>query len=101
MENLIAHIRGELAVPVGPTLGLVGGRVTDNTGLKGSYDFQLEYFGGGFAGGAYQQPSVDSVPPGPDLFTALEKQLGLKLQKIKAQLDVIVIDQIERVPIEN
>jgi uncharacterized protein (TIGR03435 family) len=34
-------------------------------------------------------------------FPGVEKQLGLKLQKIKAQLDVIVIDQIERVPIEN
>ena len=37
----------------------------------------------------------------PDLFTALEKQLGLKLEKSKTQLDVIVIDHMDKQPTEN
>jgi uncharacterized protein (TIGR03435 family) len=39
--------------------------------------------------------------PAPDLFTALEKQLGLKLEKSKISLDVIVIEHIDKVPTEN
>ncbi len=38
---------------------------------------------------------------GPDIFTALEKQLGLKLTKGKAMFDVLVIDRVERIPTGN
>jgi uncharacterized protein (TIGR03435 family) len=38
--------------------------------------------------------SADDAPP--DLFSALEQQLGLRLQKTKASVDVIVIDKIEK-----
>ena len=37
----------------------------------------------------------------PDLFTALEKQLGLKLEKSKTQLDMVVIDHMDRQPTET
>ena len=39
--------------------------------------------------------------PGSTLFVALEKQLGLKLEKKKAGLDVLVIDHVDKVPTEN
>jgi uncharacterized protein (TIGR03435 family) len=64
-------------------------RVIDKTGLKGEYDFTLEY----------QSASTDAT--GPNIFNALEKQLGLHLEKIKLPLDVIVIDHIEKTPEEN
>lgn len=65
--------------------------VVDKTGLTGKYDFRLEYSMAGlpaFAG----QPQAPLDSPAPDLPSALEKQLGLKLEKTKAPLDVLVID---------
>jgi uncharacterized protein (TIGR03435 family) len=79
--------------------------VIDNTGLTQKYDFVLEY-----------TPDLSGVPPPPDaaappvpstsdlvpnLPSALEKQLGLRLTKAKAKLDVIVVDHMEKTPTEN
>jgi uncharacterized protein (TIGR03435 family) len=44
---------------------------------------------------------ADQPDGAPDLFTALEKQLGLKLEKSKTALDVIVIDHMDKQPTEN
>jgi len=82
-------------------------RVVDKTGLAGKYDFNLEFSNAGLRGpggrpfvppsaGEPQQPD-----PAPDLFSALEKQLGLRLEKSKTQLDVIVIDHMDKQPTEN
>jgi uncharacterized protein (TIGR03435 family) len=73
--------------------GTLGGRldrmVIDNTGLTGGYDLTLEWA---------PNPSPDSTEP--SLFTALQEQLGLKLESTKAPVEIIVIDNIER-PSEN
>jgi uncharacterized protein (TIGR03435 family) len=47
--------------------------------------------------------SADGVPsePAPDLASALDQQLGLKLGRRKASLEVLVIDHYDRVPTEN
>jgi uncharacterized protein (TIGR03435 family) len=45
-----------------------------------------------------QLPQID--PDGPSLFTALQEQLGLKLESSRAPVDVVVIDSIDR-PTEN
>jgi uncharacterized protein (TIGR03435 family) len=76
-------------------LRLAGARIADKTGLTGPYDFKLEFSTGVL--------NVDGNPgaPAPDVFTALEKQLGLKLEKTKIQLDVLTIDHIDRRPTEN
>jgi uncharacterized protein (TIGR03435 family) len=74
--------------------------VLDETGLRERYDFTLKWtpdqfqFGG--SGG--QPPAVDAEAP--DLFTAVQQQLGLKLESTKAPVEVLVIDHIER-PSEN
>ena len=61
--------------------------VVDQTGLAGRFDFTLKW-------------SRDSASPdpnaAPDLFTAIQQQLGLKLERVKAPIDVMVIDHIER-----
>ncbi len=78
-----------LASSFGTTPGRV---VIDKTGLKGNYDVTLRYM-----------PRPTSNPPPdepPSLFTALEEQLGLKLQADRAPLRVLVIDHIEK-PTEN
>jgi uncharacterized protein (TIGR03435 family) len=87
----------------------VGRTIVDKTGLAGNYDFTLKWtpddapraMAGGEPGGP---PGIQGAPPpdtsGPSLFTALEEQLGLKLESQKGPVDVIVIDHLE-MPSEN
>ncbi len=76
-------------------------RFVDNTGLDGAYEFTLEFEGSMLPGIVMNGGRVPSVG-GPTLFTALEKQLGLKLVKAKGvPVDVLVIDHVDRVPTEN
>jgi uncharacterized protein (TIGR03435 family) len=80
-------------------LGRTGcSEITDRTGLTGKYDFRLEY-----ATGAARQADLADTPsdPAPDLATALEQQLGLKLVKSPVKLDIVVIDHLDRQPTEN
>jgi len=87
---------------------LVGRSVIDKTELAGNYDFNLKWTPdessmprmGPNAGGPPPQGDAPIDPNGPTLFTALEEQLGLKLQSEKGKVDVIVIDHID-VPTEN
>jgi uncharacterized protein (TIGR03435 family) len=70
--------------------------VIDETGLTGTYDFTLV-----FAPDEYAQPSPGlSRPPvepnGPSLFTALQEQLGLKLESARGPLEMFVIENVER-----
>ena len=78
--------------------------VIDKTGLTGKYDFALEYTPD--LSGLPPPPDAAATPPptsdlGTDLPSALEKQLGLKLTRRRAKLDVIVVDHVERNPTEN
>jgi uncharacterized protein (TIGR03435 family) len=73
--------------------------VLDKTGLTAKYDFDLEFtpdetvFGGVLGKGA-----DDSAKPG--LFTAIQQQLGLRLEATRGLVDVLVINHVER-PSEN
>ncbi|HWC98057.1 MAG TPA: TIGR03435 family protein [Candidatus Sulfopaludibacter sp.] len=93
---------------------LVGKPVIDQTGLKGIYDFTLEYapdsveggpqFAGGgpppgAPGGEGRAPAA--ADPGATVYAAVQQQLGLKLESKKLPLDNVVIDHIEKVPTEN
>jgi|SRR5580658_2592811 uncharacterized protein (TIGR03435 family) len=75
--------------------------VVDKTGLTGHYDFELKWtpdseFGPGRAvTGDGNVPLVPAAPAGPSIFTAVEEQLGLKLEPNKAPIPVLVIDHIE------
>jgi uncharacterized protein (TIGR03435 family) len=74
----------------------VGRPVLDRTGLKGYYDFKLEFApqtGGMMADGGGEAPHTFD---GPSIFTALREQLGLKLGPEKGPVEVFVIDHIER-----
>jgi uncharacterized protein (TIGR03435 family) len=78
----------------------VGRLVQDHTGLTGLFDMRLN-FARPFVigpGGAVPNPDVDS---GPTIFTALQEQLGLKLESRKAAVDVLVIESIERLVVEK
>ena len=64
--------------------------IVDQTGLQGRYDFQLQWTKDESAAAA----TGTDAPPG--LFTAIQEQIGLKLEPAKATADVLVIDHIER-----
>jgi uncharacterized protein (TIGR03435 family) len=85
----------------------LGRLVIDQTGLKGNYDWTLKWTPDQgvpmFKGPDGGEPSADARPPdssGPSIFTALEEQLGLKLESRKGPIETLVIDSIER-PSEN
>jgi uncharacterized protein (TIGR03435 family) len=70
--------------------------VLDQTGLSGRYDFDLEFtpdeteWGGAFAG----HETGDSDKPG--LYTAIQEQLGLKLEATTGPVDTLVIDHVDQ-----
>ena len=88
--------------------GFLGGRlgrpVLERTGLTGKYDFKLEWTpesselsgkGGPEGPGEKGEPG-GADPLGPSLSTALQEQLGLKLESQKAPVETIVIDRVEK-----
>jgi len=66
--------------------------VVDQTGLAGRYDFVLTW--------TPDDSNTDSANQAPGLFTAVQQQLGLKLDPIKGPVDVYVIDHVDK-PSEN
>jgi uncharacterized protein (TIGR03435 family) len=80
------HIESESATMAGLTdkLSRLADRpVVDKTNLAGNYEFRLEW------------------DPDLSLYTAIQEQLGLKLEAQKEPMEVIVIDQIAKLPTEN
>lgn len=81
----------------------IGGRViVDQTGLKGNYDWTLKWSPEhpgplyGAEGGPGPANAAPPDPSGPSLLTALQEQLGLKLETQKGSVEVLVIDHIEK-----
>jgi uncharacterized protein (TIGR03435 family) len=70
--------------------------VVDSTGLKGVFDFTLTW-----------SPEETAATPtnggaaGPSIFTALQEQLGLKLESGKGPVEILVVDHIEKAPTGN
>ncbi len=83
----------------------LGRPVVDKTGLTAKYDFVLEFIpdvgadprAQGFGDGV-NTPAPN--PSGPTIFTAIQEQLGLRLESTKAPVETIVIDRVEK-PSEN
>jgi uncharacterized protein (TIGR03435 family) len=77
--------------------GQLGRMVIDRTGLTGNWDFELTFAPDRPLGAlppGVELPPVD--PNAPTLFTAVQEQLGLKLESTKGPVDVQVIDSVER-----
>ena len=81
MDQLSSRISNQLDVPV-----------VNATGLTGRYDFSLYW------AGETLERTNDS---GPNLFSAIESQLGLKLTRKKVTVTIIVVDHLDRAPTEN
>jgi uncharacterized protein (TIGR03435 family) len=94
MRQLVMMLTAILAV--GPPAGADGRLVVDKTGLSGRFAFDLAWT---------PEQIPDAAPPpgvppidanGPSFFTALQEQLGLKLQPARGPVEVLVIDSVER-----
>ncbi len=83
---------------------MAGQTVQDKTGLTGSYDFTIKYWfvmrtappssEGGPDGQSV--PAAAEPAGGPNLMTAIQQQLGLKMESTKGAVEVVVIDHVER-----
>ena len=81
--------------PIGLFTSIVGGElgrlVIDRTGLEGTWDFEFAYARERRLG------ITDSADTGlPSIFTAIEEQLGLRLESTNAAVQILVIDHVER-----
>jgi uncharacterized protein (TIGR03435 family) len=87
-ESAITNILSGQNAPISLLTTALAGRfkrpVVDQTGLKGSYDFRVEF------------AADDGAPQGPSIYAALQEQLGLKLENTKGPSEVLVIDRVEK-----
>jgi uncharacterized protein (TIGR03435 family) len=85
------------AVPLSSIAEMLAGQlshtVIDKTGLVGDYDFKLRWTPEEQANNTADNGSTDHPP---DLFTALQEQLGLKLESTKGPVTTLVIDHVEQ-----
>ncbi len=96
------------SMPLSQLAGILSQRmgrlVLDHLGLTGNFDFTLTYTPDQLPprapGTASDQPvrvdGIDIDPNGPSLMTALQEQLGLRLESARAPVEVLVIDHVER-----
>jgi uncharacterized protein (TIGR03435 family) len=104
------HLEGRrIAMPqfVNALANMLGRPVIDQTHYEGSFDVHLEFAPEGIApasGGGFGAPSLaadaGSDSSKPSFFTAIQKQMGLRIQADKAPVDILVIDRIEK-PAKN
>jgi uncharacterized protein (TIGR03435 family) len=84
---------------------ILGRPVIDKTGFTGTFDVKLEFSPEGTAFGAgvpgpVAGPQTDADTSRPSIFTALQEQLGLKLESQKGPAEILLIDHAEK-PSEN
>jgi uncharacterized protein (TIGR03435 family) len=75
--------------------GMLERPVEDRTGLNGRYDLKLAW-------NPAELASADSqANERPSLFSAIQEQMGLKLKRITAPVDFVVVDRAQRIPVAN
>ena len=67
--------------------------ILDRTGLTGRYQISLEYL--------TAAPGAVADPTKPSLESALQDQLGLRLESRREPLDAIIVERAEKLPIDN
>jgi uncharacterized protein (TIGR03435 family) len=104
--NWVGRIDGQ-KVPIIQLVANLSGftkrMVLDNTNLGGKYDINLSWFPGPNEfppRPAYLPPTYQPDPNSPPLLTAIQQQLGLKLESQTAPVELLVIDHVEK-PSEN
>jgi bla regulator protein blaR1 len=98
-------VGGSPMTQIATSLAMFAGRIVVNkAGLAGNYDFMLSWTPDQMPGAGQRPPGAPEPPPidpnGPSLFTAVQEQLGLKLDSQRGPVAMLVIDRAER-PTEN
>jgi uncharacterized protein (TIGR03435 family) len=100
--GLISGTQVAMRELTGALTGRLGRPIVDVTGLTAAYDIKLEWTPDQAprppGGGDDRQELSD---PGLSLFTALQDQLGLRLQPQKVPVEVVIVDHVEKTPTEN
>jgi uncharacterized protein (TIGR03435 family) len=95
------EMRGQAMSSLANVLTLLLGRmVVDNTGLTGGFDGDATFSPHGLPGMSTANAPTVAADDAPTLTTALEDQLGLKLESVRAPVRGVVIDRVDR-PTEN
>jgi uncharacterized protein (TIGR03435 family) len=81
--------------------GTLRSPVHDMTGLSGNYEFTLKWTPDDMVPAGAENTSTAPGDRPPSIFTALQEQLGLKLEPRKLPTEIVVVDHVERVPTEN
>jgi uncharacterized protein (TIGR03435 family) len=77
----------------------IGKAVQDRSGLVGNFDVELRWtdeMGESPSGAETQESGVATDAPEPGIFTALQEQLGLRLESAKVPVECLIVDHIER-----
>jgi uncharacterized protein (TIGR03435 family) len=88
----------ELASAIGPRT--LGSPLVDATGLTGKYDYTIFWSTTATDAARRGTPPIDD-PDGPSIFDAVQDQLGLKIEKRKGPVQMLVVDHVEKKPTEN
>ena len=70
--------------------------VVDRTGITGKFDFEMTFLSDRRKGGAAAAPMEDEPNAPPGIFTAIQDQLGLKLEPAKGPVETLVIDKVHK-----
>jgi uncharacterized protein (TIGR03435 family) len=91
----------EKAVEMARAIGArsLDGPLSDETGLTGKYDYTIFWSGPATSAALGFNPPAD--PDGPSIFGAVQEQLGLKIEKRKGPVQMLVVDHIDQKPTEN
>lgn len=90
--------RGTMSQLASMLTGTAGRPVVDKTGLEGVYGYMLTFM----PLDAPAAPALTAAPDAPpDFFTAVQKQLGLKLEPKRDPVEILVVDRADRTPTEN
>ena len=79
----------------------VGRRIVDMTGLGGRYDFSVDFTRESYSGTMRNGAPTGENPSEPQIFQAIQDQLGLKLKAGKGLVDILVVDHFNKIPTEN
>jgi uncharacterized protein (TIGR03435 family) len=90
ITQIVVSVRGTLGMPV-----------QDMTGLSGYYEFSLTWTPEDKVLASADNTSPDPGDRPPSIFTALQEQLGLKLEPRQLPIQITVVDHVEKVPTEN
>jgi uncharacterized protein (TIGR03435 family) len=86
LDNFAAFLSAHMDMPV-----------LNFTGLKGVYNLTLDWV----PESRQAKDDASSFPAGPSLFDAVQDQLGLRLERRKAPVEIIVVDHAEKTPVAN